>query len=359
MKCVFAAANLVEAECLTQFLQDNDIESVVQGRSLSTVLSSETLFNSPPEVWVVKDENEAKARDLILQFFERKRLAGKELSRWTCPGCGEEVADQFTSCWKCTEPRCAEDSMPGPTKADDAGAPKPSRPPDRLDQPASSMLLMTGMVLLVGWAPAFFNSISALVWPELISKITFKCDMVSLMALHIAPIGVTLCLIAQRREGWGKFGFRPFRVIADPLSGFGIWLLGIVCFNAAIQFLYQMGLGGLIASGDRYHTPLPIDYLDYGLLIAASFANGFGEELVMRGFLLPQFETLLRSTWKSLLITAALFASYHVYQGALGVSYVFFIGLLYGTIFWVTRRLWPLVLAHAIADFASISEIHF
>ena len=76
----------------------------------------------------------------------------------------------------------------------------------------------------------------------------------------------------------------------------------------------------------------------------------------MRGYLLPRLERLLCSTRLSVLVTTALFASYHIYQGigaAIGIAAV---GFVYALAFCCFRRLWPLCAAHVIVDFAPDSR---
>lgn len=52
--------------------------------------------------------------------------------------------------------------------------------------------------------------------------------------------------------------------------------------------------------------------------------------------------------------SAALFASYHLYQGLPGVVWAFAVGLVFGTVFRATGRLGPLVVAHAASNFATL-----
>lgn len=54
-----------------------------------------------------------------------------------------------------------------------------------------------------------------------------------------------------------------------------------------------------------------------------------------------------RSEWLSLLVAALTFGSYHIYQGIDGVILITTMGLLHGVFFRLTRRLWPLIIAHA------------
>jgi membrane protease YdiL (CAAX protease family) len=43
-----------------------------------------------------------------------------------------------------------------------------------------------------------------------------------------------------------------------------------------------------------------------------------------------------------------LFAAYHAYQGAAGAAYSLTFGLAYGIAFLAIRRVWPLVIGHAL-----------
>jgi uncharacterized protein len=53
----------------------------------------------------------------------------------------------------------------------------------------------------------------------------------------------------------------------------------------------------------------------------------------------------------AVLVTTALFGSYHMYQGPVGAIGATAIGLVYAIAFCLLRRLWPLCIAHALHDF--------
>jgi membrane protease YdiL (CAAX protease family) len=89
---------------------------------------------------------------------------------------------------------------------------------------------------------------------------------------------------------------------------------------------------------------------EYVWLVVLSCANGFAEELVLRGYLLPRFEGLLKSTWRAAVVTSLTFASYHLHYGVDTLT-VLMGGLLYAAAFCWLRRLWPLAVAHALQDF--------
>lgn len=49
-----------------------------------------------PSVWVPESQA-ARA----VQLLVGREAAPEEGEDWTCPGCGEEIEDQFTECWQC------------------------------------------------------------------------------------------------------------------------------------------------------------------------------------------------------------------------------------------------------------------
>src|SRR5699024_9973439 len=54
-----------------------------------------------PSVWVDDGRDYDRACSLI-QRFESGALGGRP---WSCPHCGERLAGQFDTCWKCGTPR--------------------------------------------------------------------------------------------------------------------------------------------------------------------------------------------------------------------------------------------------------------
>ena len=101
----------------------------------------------------------------------------------------------------------------------------------------------------------------------------------------------------------------------------------------------------------------PAEDVDWLLLVAASIANGFAEELVIRTYLLSRLEALLKSTTLAVLITTAMFASYHIYQGMESAIGIFFLGLVYAIAFVRLRSLWPLAIAHAVTDMVGLAML--
>ncbi len=51
-----------------------------------------------PRLWVVNDADFSRASEVLADF---RKLPSSIRMAWRCPGCGEQVEDQFSSCWKC------------------------------------------------------------------------------------------------------------------------------------------------------------------------------------------------------------------------------------------------------------------
>lgn len=54
-----------------------------------------------PELWVEREVDEERAERLIREAMDREEGGAS----WRCPGCGEELEPQFTTCWQCGSDR--------------------------------------------------------------------------------------------------------------------------------------------------------------------------------------------------------------------------------------------------------------
>jgi len=122
-------------------------------------------------------------------------------------------------------------------------------------------------------------------------------------------------------------------------------LLGADPINSAYHYL----------TGNR--TALP------GMLFAVIVGAGFGEETVYRGFLFARFHRLFGSsrtaTTAVVLVTSAWFSIVHYPdQGWPGVEQAAVTGLVLGTMFAATGRIWLPMIAHAAFDLTAVVLIY-
>jgi hypothetical protein len=178
----------------------------------------------------------------------------------------------------------------------------------------------------------------------------------------VAPLSAVLVLV------WARLSRTPWREIGyvRPKSWIGS-LAGGIAFGTAFKFLMKaivMPLFGANPTNQAYH------YLvgNRTALVAAAWTmivvGGFGEETVFRGYMFERLGKLLGvsrgARTATVLVTAALFASLHYFdQGLTGAEQAIITGLVFGTVFAFTGRIWMLMCAHAAFDLTAVAIIYW
>jgi membrane protease YdiL (CAAX protease family) len=168
--------------------------------------------------------------------------------------------------------------------------------------------------------------------------------------------------------GWAALSRTPWREIGyvRPRSWMRTLVTGIV-FGVAFKFLMKaivMPLLGAPPINQAYHwvtgnaAALPLMF--YLLIVGA----GFGEETVYRGWMFERLAKLFgTSVWARtsiVVLTSVVFALAHYYgQGIPGVEQAFISGLVFGTIFALTGRIFVLMVAHAAFDLTALAMIYW
>ncbi|WP_067825910.1 CPBP family intramembrane glutamic endopeptidase [Nocardia inohanensis] len=86
------------------------------------------------------------------------------------------------------------------------------------------------------------------------------------------------------------------------------------------------------------------------MLVLNAWANSAAEEVLVVAYLITRLRALGWSENRSLLASALLRGSYHLYQGIGGGLGNLVMGLVFGRYWQRSNRLWPLLLAHALID---------
>jgi len=168
--------------------------------------------------------------------------------------------------------------------------------------------------------------------------------------------------------GWRSLSHTPWREIGyvRPKSWTRTFAIGIV-FGVAFKFLMKaivMPLLGAPPINQAYHwvtgntAALPAMFF---LMIVVA---GFGEETFYRGWMFERLGKLFgTSAWAKasmVLLTSIVFASLHYSdQGIPGVEQAVMSGLVFGTIFALTGRIFMLMVAHAAFDLAALAMIYW
>ncbi|HEX4247300.1 MAG TPA: CPBP family intramembrane glutamic endopeptidase [Pseudonocardia sp.] len=86
------------------------------------------------------------------------------------------------------------------------------------------------------------------------------------------------------------------------------------------------------------------------VLILSAAGNAWAEEVLLTGYLLTRLRQLGWSPNRSVLVSALVRGSYHLYQGIGGGVGNVVLGLVFGRVWQRTGRLWALVGAHTLID---------
>ncbi len=98
---VYTASDPVNAEIVKDYLGSHGIDAEVRDHYLWGGIG-DLPANVYPSVWIHQAEEHTTARRLIADFEAGNTRTGPD---WRCPGCGETLAGQFTSCWRCGDVR--------------------------------------------------------------------------------------------------------------------------------------------------------------------------------------------------------------------------------------------------------------
>ena len=100
-------------------------------------------------------------------------------------------------------------------------------------------------------------------------------------------------------------------------------------------------------------SPLDTYWWTVPVLVLAAVKNAVIEEFIVVGYLMSRLRQLAWGTWQTIVASAVLRGSYHLYQGFGQAFGNFVMGLVFGYWFTRTRRVLPLVIAHTILDVIS------
>jgi membrane protease YdiL (CAAX protease family) len=166
------------------------------------------------------------------------------------------------------------------------------------------------------------------------------------MVWDIAECAILLYIVFRSAEPWARFGLVKPRWLLDTASGSGLFVLNYVLAGYVVSALFQ---------ADEPRAPIP-DYegLQIPLVVVTTLASVFSQELLFRGYLISRIERAMGSPGWAVFLSAVLFAAMHAYQGWAGVAGSAVTAVVFGFLFAVGGRLWPLVVAHAAHNLVAL-----
>jgi membrane protease YdiL (CAAX protease family) len=176
------------------------------------------------------------------------------------------------------------------------------------------------------------------------------------------PLSAILVLVWVRlsRTPWREIGY------VRPRTWIGSIFIGIT-LGVALKFAMKAIVMPLLDAPEinpAYHflagNTAELPRMLYIIILGA----GFGEETVFRGWMFERFGKLFGQSTVAkvviVLITSIWFGLAHYsFQGLPGVEQALIVGLVFGSIFAVTGRVFTLIIAHAAFDLTALAMIYW
>ncbi|MCC9146198.1 MULTISPECIES: type II CAAX endopeptidase family protein [unclassified Arthrobacter] len=164
----------------------------------------------------------------------------------------------------------------------------------------------------------------------------------------LLPVALVLFLLTEPgKSAFRRLGFTFARPLRD--FGLGVGLAAVIGVGTLGVYAAGRALGittAIIpAALDTYWWTLPV-------LILSAMRHAVLEEVIVVGYLFLRLRQLGWGAPAVILTSALIRASYHLYQGIGPGIGNFLMGLLFGYAYYKTRRVMPLVIAHALVDIA-------
>lgn len=168
------------------------------------------------------------------------------------------------------------------------------------------------------------------------------------LAFGLAPVALVLFLLWEKSQSpFDRIGLN----LKNPIQDFirGLWLAALIGIPGLGLYVgaRQLGISAEVipAALGQYWWTIP-------MLLFAAVKASLLEEVVVVGYLFQRLKQLGFSSSAQILLSAALRATYHLYQGFGGFIGNFVMGLVFGFLYQKFGRVMPLVIAHFLLDAA-------
>jgi membrane protease YdiL (CAAX protease family) len=250
-------------------------------------------------------------------------------------------------------PPANDDAAGYPPDQDDRtvrAAPLPARPAEASAVIWFELAAVCGVILLPGYVSHLWNLFQYHWRPW--NRSSSLTSSIHTLTYNLTLIILLRWVISKTGEPPSAFGWVRIRPLRDVLHGVAI-LVALILLTAILGLAMPDVPGPSASTFDRFvrgaQTQDPADtgrIIEWIIYVLATLSIGFVEEFAMRGYLMMRLRKLLKSGATAAIVSSALWAGWHLYQGLLPVGIHFVQGLFLAWMFLKLQRLWPLVLAH-------------
>ncbi len=214
------------------------------------------------------------------------------------------------------------------------------------------------VVLTLFWLPVTVSGLSAYFYPATKPASIGWDGEVGRLISNIAVLVPLLFIIYASADDPRAFGLRRFDVAKTILFATATLVVLRISYGLVYVGLHAATPDSLAISRQiaRHNigrlVPGPAIWVSRVLIY---LVGAFEEELIWRGYALTRLSELLGRRWVALIVSSALFAVYHIYEGLAFLPAVFLHGIVFGLVRIWSGNLAPGTIAHAIYNCLSLA----
>jgi len=166
------------------------------------------------------------------------------------------------------------------------------------------------------------------------------------VASSLVPVALVAHLMGRTGEPMGRTLGADWLPRGRDLA-FGAAVAAGIGGSGLVLYLFAQGIG---ANLTIVPTTLGDVWWRIPVLVLSAVENAVVEEVIVLGYLLHRLGQFGWPDWKADLTSAAVRASYHLYQGVGGFVGNFVMGVVFARLYRRWGRVMPLLVAHALID---------
>jgi membrane protease YdiL (CAAX protease family) len=179
----------------------------------------------------------------------------------------------------------------------------------------------------------------------------FRLTAVLIIVRDLTLVSLVLFFVWRNGETPAQIGWSLKRFPLEVAMGLLLFIPMAYVVNWLEELFTAAGLSAPTSSSDYLHPNSPAEmWLAAGLVVVVAVA----EETIFRGYLLLRFTGLGLGKTLAVLLSSAIFAVGHGYEGPLGLATVAVMGILFAAVYlWRGSLVAPMVM-HFLQDFIAI-----
>jgi membrane protease YdiL (CAAX protease family) len=222
-------------------------------------------------------------------------------------------------------------------RAGNVYAPQPDRKEQFLELSTFLFLIVPSMAL------------SYLIKQE--DNLSFRLSAIASILRDLALVGLILFFLWRNREAVRSIGWTPRNVWKEVLLGVSLFFPLFYISGYLENALHAAGLS--LPSAPQPSFLFPKGPVEVALALIMVLVVAIAEETIFRGYLILRFRVMM-SNVAAVLLSIAVFALGHGYEGTAGLVTVAFMGLVFTLVYqWRQSLVAPMVM-HFLQDFAVI-----